>query len=410
MTGYDERIMLYFSELAGKKIIAAGGKHLGMLTDFYFLGADQPLITKVSIKNKDEIFCLPITNIKTINSAIVVSADHKTVTPAENELSIRTHLLDQQIIDIKGNKVIRVNDVAIQQKPYYVVAGVDVGIMGIARWFNGEQILNSILSRVGKSVTSDFLSWDDIQPVELSSGKVVLKHEETKLTRLAPEDLADHLERLSVKNLSKVLDILPTEYETDVIENLNVSRQRALFRTIKVEQAADILSRIDADEAADILLTLSHKRRDVILSQLPQETRDPIDYLMNLSKTDIGDLATNEFAKADPEETAGAVKARLKKTAEDYAHLTYVYVVNKKGMLVGVFNLQELLQQNNDTPVYKFMVPNIVVISLSTPKEIALKKMIKYKIYALPVISEKRHILGIVALDDLLAEMEDTLV
>lgn len=402
--------MLYFSELAGKKVFAPGGKLLGKLEDFYFLGADQPLITKAKITKAKDTIVIPITQIKTITTAIVVSAGYTTTTATEQELSVLTHLLNQQIIDIKGNKVVRVNDVAIQQKPYYVIAGVDVGLMGIARWFNGEQILNTALSTIGKSVTSNFLSWDDIQPVELSSGKVVLKHEETKLTRLAPEDLADHLERLSVKNLSKVLDILPTEYETDVIENLNVSRQRALFRTIKAEQAADILSRIDADEAADILLTLSHKRRDIILSLLSTEIREPIDYLMSLSKTDIGDLATNEFAKADPEETAGKVRSRLKKTAEDYAHLTYVYVVNKKGVLVGVFNLQELIQANNDTPVYKFMTPNIVVVSLTTPKEIALKKMIKYKIFALPVISEKRHILGIVSLDDLLEEMENRIV
>jgi len=402
--------MLYFSELTNLHVVTTEGNTLGKLTDFYFLGADQPLITKVIITQSKDTRIIPITKIKTVNASIVVSTDYQTTTtPAENELSIKTHLLNQQIIDIRGNKVVRVNDVAIQQKPYYVVAGVDVGLMGIARWFHGEKIVNSILSKFGKSITSDFLSWDDIQPVELSSGKVVLKHEETKLTRLAPEDLADHLERLSVKNLSKVLDILPTEYETDVIENLNVSRQRALFRTIKPEQSADILSRIDADEAADILLSLSHKRRELILSLLSMETRAPIDYLMQLSKTDIGDLATNEFAKADPEESAGQVKARLKKTAEDYAHLTYVYVVNKKGVLVGVFNLQELIQANNDTPVYKFMTPNVVVISLTTPKEIALKKMIKYKIYALPVISEKRHILGIVALDDLLEKMENTI-
>jgi len=400
--------MQYFSELAGKHVVTTGGKSLGRLHDFSFLAADQPLITKLSIKSKKSILCIPIGSVKTIHSKITVIPNYKTTTPTEQELSVRTHLLDQQIIDIKGNKVVRVNDVVVQQKPYYVVAGVDVGLMGITRWFNGEQVINKFLSHIGKFVTSDFLSWDDIQPVELSQGKVVLKHEETKLTRLPPEDLADHLERLSVKNLSRVLDILPTEYETDVIENLNVSRQRALFRTVKFEHAVDILSRIDPDEAADILLTLSHKRRDAILQMLPKDIREPIDYLMHLSKTDIGDLATNEFAKADPEETAGNIKKRLKKTADDYPHLSYVYVVNKNGVLIGVFNLPELIEQNNDTPVYKFMTPNIIVISLTTPKEIALKKMIKYKLSALPIISDRRHILGIVAIDDLLEEMKST--
>ncbi len=402
--------MLYFAELAGKPVVSSDGASIGRLHDFYFLAADQPLITKLSVTSPVGPLYIPITSVKTINGTIILSPDHESVEPTEQELSIRNHLLDLQIIDIKGNKVVRVNDVVIQQKPYYVIAGVDVGVLGIARWFNVEQSLNKLLARFGKTVTSDFLSWDDVQPIELSRGKVMLKREETKLTRLAPEDLADHLERLSLKNLTKILDLLPSTYEADVIQNLNVGRQRDLLRNIKPEKAANILARIDPDEAADILLTLSERRRKLILPFLPPEAKTPIDYLVSLSKTDIGDLATNEYATADPEELAGKVKTRLKIEAAKLSQLSYIYVMNKKKELVGVFNLQELLQQDNDAPVYKFMTPNVVVISLTTPKEIALKKMIKYKLYALPLLNDKREILGIVTIDDLLETMERRLI
>ena len=398
--------MLYFSELYGKRVMTGNRHFLGRADDFIFLATDQPLITKLKIKTEDAPLFIPVTEIKSIDHTVTVRDDHASVLPTESELSIRTHLLDQQIIDIKGNKVVRVNDVVIQQKPYYVIAGVDVGLLGIARWFKVEQLVNKFLARIGKTVTSDFLGWDDIQPVELSRGKIVLKREETKLTRLPPEDLADHLERLSVKNISKVLDLLPTEYEADVIENLNVGRQRALFRSVKPEHAADILSRIDPDEAADILLTLSPRRRATILPHLSDTVKKPIDYLISLSKTDIGDLATNEYTIADPEETAGSVRARLKNLAKELSQLSYVYVINKKKELVGVFNLQELLEEDNDIPVYKFMVPNVVTISLTTPKALAMKKMVKYKVYALPIINQKREILGLVTIDDLLETMQ----
>jgi CBS domain-containing protein/sporulation protein YlmC with PRC-barrel domain len=402
--------MLYFAELAGKPVVSVDGARIGRLHDFYFLAADQPLITKLSVMGPTGRHYIPITSIKSINGTIILTTGYESVEPTEQELSIRKHLLDQQIIDIKGNKVVRVNDVVIQQKPYYVVAGVDVGPLGIARWLHLEQFVNKALSGFGKAYTSDFLGWDDIQPIELSRGKVMLKREETKLTRLAPEDLADHLERLSLKNLTKILELLPTEYEADVIQNLNVGRQRDLLRNIKPERAANILARIDPDEAADILLTLSERRRKLIIPFLPPEAKTPIDYLMSLSKTDIGELATNEFATCDPEETAGKVKSRLKGEANALSQLSYVYVINKKKELVGVYNLQELLEQENDTPIYKFMIPNVVIISLTTPKEIALKKMIKYKLYALPIISEKREVLGIVTIDDLLETMERRLI
>lgn len=399
--------MLYFAELSGKKVLSADGKIIGTLTDFAFLATDQPLITKIRIDTKVGHILVPVSSMKSISDTVVLSPGYETIGIAENELSVRFHLLDQQIIDIKGNKVVRVNDVVIQDKPYFVIAGVDVGILGIARWLKIEQWLNRQVSRFGTSLRSDFLPWENIQPLELSRGKVQLKREEAKLTKLAPEDLADHLERLNVKNLTKILDLLPSEYEAEVIQNLNVSRQRELLRSIQPKHAASILSLIDPDEAVDILLTLSERRRDVIKPLLTEDARLRIDYLLSLSTTDIGSLATTDFFTVDPEETAMNVKRRMKKDTTLATPLTYIYVINKKRELVGVCNLHELILQDGDIPMYKFMIPNVVAVYLTTPPEIAMKKMVKYKIYSLPIINDKRQILGVITIDDLVESMQD---
>jgi len=401
--------MLYFAELYGKKVTSADGKTVGRLTDFAFLATDQPLITKLRIDTKVGHILVPISSMKAVNGTVMLSPGYETSGVADNELSVRIHLLDQQIIDLKGNKVVRVNDVVIQDKPYFVIAGVDVGMLGIARWLKLEQWLNRQISHFGTSLRSNFLPWENIQPVELSRGKVQLKREEAKLTKLAPEDLADHLERLSVKNLTKILDLLPSEYEAEVIQNLNVSRQRELLRSIQPKHAASILSLIDPDEAVDILLTLSERRRQVITPLLTQEAKKRIDYLLNLSTTDIGSLATTDFFTADPEETATSVRRRMKRDTTLATPLTYIYVINKKKELVGVCNLHELLLQDSDVPMYKFMIPNVVAVYLTTPPEIAMKKMIKYKIYSLPIINDRRGLLGIVTIDDLVENMQEKL-
>lgn len=401
--------MLYFAELYGKKVTSADGKTVGRLTDFAFLATDQPLITKLRIDTKVGHILVPISSMKAVNGTVMLSPGYETSGVADNELSVRIHLLDQQIIDLKGNKVVRVNDVVIQDKPYFVIAGVDVGMLGIARWLKLEQWLNRQISHFGTSLRSNFLPWENIQPIELSRGKVQLKREEAKLTKLAPEDLADHLERLSVKNLTKILDLLPNEYEAEVIQNLNVSRQRELLRNIQPKHAASILSLIDPDEAVDILLTLSERRRSVITPLLTEEARKRIDYLLSLSTTDIGSLATTDFFTADPEETATAVRRRMKRDTTLATPLTYVYVINKKKELVGVCNLHELLMADGETPMYKFMIPNVVAVYLTTPPEIAMKKMIKYKIYSLPIINDRRGLLGIVTIDDLVENMQEKL-
>ncbi|HLD24774.1 MAG TPA: PRC-barrel domain-containing protein, partial [Patescibacteria group bacterium] len=190
--------MLYFAELSGKRVVSADGSTIGRLTDFAFLATDQPLVTKLRVDTKVGHILVPVSSVAAIKDVVTLTSGYETVGISENELSVRIHLLDQQIIDIKGNKVVRVNDVVIQDKPYLVIAGVDVGILGIARWLKLEQWLNRQISRFGTSLRSDFLPWENIQPLELSRGKVKLKREEAKLTKLAPEDLADHLERLSV--------------------------------------------------------------------------------------------------------------------------------------------------------------------------------------------------------------------
>ncbi len=402
--------MLYFAELSGKRVTDAGGKHIGNVADLAFLASGQPLITKLTIRNNREFLNVSLASVASFNGGIRLKAGFEATQVDENELSIHTHLLDQQIIDIKGNKVVRVNDVAIQEKPYLVIAGVDVGILGIARWFHLEQFLNRGLARFGKIVTSDFLSWENIQPVELSRGKVVLRREETKLTKLRPEDLADHLERLSLKNLTKILDLLPDEYEADVVQNLNISHQRMLFRSIKAEHAAQILSQADPDEAVDILLTLPPKRREAILAYVHEEAKSPINHLLALSKTDIGELATSDFFTATPQESAGNVRRRIKHDTTAADPLVYVYVINKNKELVGVCNLHELILQDAEVPIYKFMIPNVVPVYLTTPPQIALTKMTKYKIYALPIINDKRHILGVVTMEDILETLQHKLI
>lgn len=404
---YNQR-MLFFSEVTGRRVFDSAGESVGRLTDFLFLGTGQPLITKLVIQNQTGPVFIPVTHIRSFKTTISLSAKYQQAEWVESELSLRRNLLDQQIIDIKGNKVVRVNDVAIQEKPYLAIAGVDVGVLGIARWFKLEPLFNKALTFFNKNVSGNFLPWEQIQPVELSRGKVVLKKEETKLTKLPPEDLADHLERLSVKNLIKILDLLPNEYEADVVQNLNVSHQRGLFRTLRPKKAAQVLSRVEPDEAVDILLNLTAKRREAILRELPSEAKEPIEHLLQLSKTDIGSLATTDFFTARPEETAETVRRRMKRTDLSLP-LTYVYVVNRNNELVGVCNLHELIIQDSNTPLYKFMIPNVVSVYLTTPPELAMKRMTKYKIYSLPIINQKRRMLGIVTIDDLVRNQQEKL-
>ena len=203
--------MLYFSELAGKKVITEDNIPVGILDDLIFLVSDNPLVTKMRIKTSSgQKIIISIDYLQKINTRLMIEKEFLPSYLEENELFLVKNLLDNQIIDLKGNKIVRVNDVALNQdKEKLTIAGVDIGILGLARrirFFGGDNFYKMIRF-FNIKITSEFLSWADIQPLELIRGQVKLKKKEEKLERVRPEDLADYLEKTNVLNARKFLKI-----------------------------------------------------------------------------------------------------------------------------------------------------------------------------------------------------------
>ncbi|QQG43940.1 MAG: magnesium transporter [Candidatus Roizmanbacteria bacterium] len=394
--------MLYFSELKGKQVCTEDRVFVGKLEDLAFLVSDTPKITKLIVKDKENNYLnIPSSTIESINHQIIISKQFESQNITNQELLLNKNLLDQQIIDIEGNKVVRVNDVAINDRPGYYIAGADIGILGILRRLGIEDMISRILINFGVKITSKFLSWADIQPLELARGMVILKTEQDKLKKIRPEDLADYLEKINIVNADRILKSLDEDFAVDIIKNLNINYQSAIFKQFSPEKAAHVVSIIDPDEAVDILLTLSEKKREEILFLLNTGKQKELRHLFKMSQSPIGEKMTTQFLTATPDTLVKEVISKIKKEAADFSFLNYIYVLNKEDKLVGVFSLHEMILQNLDTPVYKFMTQNAIVIHLTTPKEIALAKMFKYKLNAVPIIDQNRHVLGIVAFDDL---------
>ncbi len=393
--------MLYFSELKGKRVVTEGGVLIGKLIDLVFLAQTQPIVTKLVTGTPQKPYIIPLTYLTKLNATITISDGFTPTTLSENEMYVNKNVLDQQILDIQGNKVVRVNDVALQEKPQLMVAGVDIGVVGLLRWFGLDDTFGKLLRLLGKTITSRFLSWADIQPLALSRGKVVLRKEEGKLAELRPEDLADHLETMGLRNVTRIIGLLNDVRAARVIESLNVSYQQNLFKQFSAERSAKIIESMDPDDAVDILLALSLRRRTHIISHLSEGRRLELTELLTLSNTPIGGLITTEYFIAAPEETALSIRHRIRTETHDFSTLTNVYAVNSMHHLVGVINLHELLLQQSDTPLFKFMNPSVIVLHLTTPIDIAVKRMLKYRLKALPVIDDAKQMLGIVTIDDL---------
>ncbi len=392
--------MLYFSEVAGKKVFTEDNIFVGHLHDVVFRADDIPHITKIAVRVKRETQLIPVNYIRNMNDVIVVQKRYEVDDLGENEMYVRTNLLDSQIIDISGDKMVRVNDVAIQERPRLTIAGVDTSLLGIFRWFGIEDIFNSIVAALPIRYTPRLLSWADIQTIELNRGHVKVKTEQTKLHKIRPEDLADYLEQTNIDNIRVVLKTLPIDRAADVVDNLNLNYQIELFRHENPVEAAKIMNFMDSEEVADVLLALPRKKRQRMIEALDKDVRDEIQYLLQISNTPIGDILSVDYLTVDSSASASDVMRQVKRVARDYGDLIYIYVLNRQKQLVGVFSLRTLIVQNPSTPVYKFMRPQIEAVFLTTPVSVVWRKLLKYKLYVMPVIDEERHMLGLVQIDD----------
>ncbi|OGK62485.1 hypothetical protein A2334_05615 [Candidatus Roizmanbacteria bacterium RIFOXYB2_FULL_38_10] len=397
--------MLYFSELEGKKVYTEDMIEVGKLEDIIFVVSANPKVTKLVIRSitNDKIL-LPFEFVVKMNDYVSIKKAYLSGELLENELFIKKNLLDKQIIDIGGNKIVRVNDVSLQEKitpeMYEVyISGVDIGALGILRRLGVESLVYSLLHMFKLNLSSDFLSWGDVQPLELSRGKVKLKKRDEKLQNMRPEDLADYLEKTNEKNVRKFLQILDKKFASEVIENLNINYQRDLFLHWEAEKSAHILETIHCEEAVDILLAITKKKREEIFTYLSDDKKQEFQQLMHLSKNPIGKIITSEFLTVLPSDTVKDIILKIRKETADYSFFACVYVLNAKEQLVGVFNPHDLLMQNQDTPAYKFMVQNLIEIRITTPIEIAIRKMLRYHLPALPVVDNNKRILGILTFD-----------
>ena len=395
--------MLYFSEIVGKKIYTEDNIYVGYLEDMIFLVAENPIVTKIVIKNQaKEKLIISTDYLQKINKIIRIEKEFLGTNLEENELYLVKNLLDKQIIDLKGNKVVRVNDVAMQDKEKLSIAGVDVGILGIFRRLRiGADNFFKIASFFNIKLASQFLSWADIQPLELIRGNVKLRKKEEKLEKIRPEDLADYLEKTNVINARKFLKILDTEKAAEVIGNLNINFQTALFKHFQIEKAAKLVSFLDPDEAVDVLLTLSKKKRDEVMEKLGPQVKNKIIHLLELSNEPIGSLLTTEYLTVGPEDTVRHIVEKIKTETKDFSSLYNIYAVNKENQLIGVVSLHEVMKEDLDMPLYKFMTQNLIVIHLTTPAEIAMKKFLKYHLSSLPVINQEKRLEGVVNFDDI---------
>jgi Mg/Co/Ni transporter MgtE/sporulation protein YlmC with PRC-barrel domain len=326
-----------------------------------------------------------------------------------NEILLKADLLDRQIVDIDGRRVVRVNDVSLDvvQGRLRLVA-VDVGAAGLLRRLGIERPFRPIIRNLRLPVSERFIDWEDVDPLESSIAAVRLRVPHAGLAELHPADLASIIDQLTPKDRAGVLASLDDEQVADAIEEMDPDTQVEVLEDLLRERAADILEEMSPDDAADLVADLSETAREEILALMEKEEADEVQELLGYPEESAGGIMTTEYIAVPANLTAAETIDRLRALEPDAETIYYVYVVDDAERLVGVLSLRDLIVAKPDTKISKAMIDEPITVRVLDDQDHVAGVIARYNLLAVPVVDDEGHLEGIVTVDDALDAVAPT--
>lgn len=393
--------MLYLSQVLGRPILDLEGERVATLKDvIVHLGEDDhPPVAGFVARYRRRDFFLPRWRSSQFGEqGIRLNSDILDLRPfvrREGEVLLARDVLDKQLVDVDGKRVVRVNDVQIiQAASEWRVTGADVSLIGLWRR------LAPGFMRSGRPV--EVIDWADVGYLATDAATVQLKSSRGKLARLHPVEIARLAESLSYQHGAEIVESLDDETAAETLEEMAAERQAQILGDMDEERAADILEHMSPDEAADVLGDLPAAKAEDLLNRMEDEEQSEVAELLPYEDDTAGGLMTTEFVTVPRDLSVGEALARLREMAETPNMIYYLYVVESEAYekLVGVIALRSLILSDPTAPLADVMRTDLQVAHTDDAATDVAQKVAEYNLLALPVVDESGEILGIVTVDD----------
>ena len=401
---------IYLSSVIGRSVINSKGETLGVLRDLIMIPGDVfPEVSHIVIKSRKGKMSLPWSEV-TLFTHVVISVtgikppDLKPYEYAEGEILVRRDLLDKQIVDVDGAKVVRVNDIKLGNLDQKLcIFSVDISFRGLLRRLGYERFGDSVAKALHKEIPHNEISWEYVQPLEAHSSKLALNIARNQMNEMHPADLADILENIPIQNIRTVLDTIDAETTGDAIYELESDMRNVVISQLNNEQMSDILEEMELDEAADILSDLPEEKAQELLEMMDEEDAEDIQELLEHEEDSAGGLMTPDYFRLTSQVTVGQALVKLKECADDVETVYYGFIVDSEDRLEGVVSLKQLLMNSPETHITDVMEENVKSVRIDAEPEDMLETLAKYDLIAVPVLDEDGKMAGIVTVDDVLA-------
>lgn len=397
----------YFAALLRETIYDVDGTRLGRIVDLIVEPRERyPVVTKVIFQKvgSRERVIVPWHLVRSASSEGFRLSRRFSDLPGyvvdDDEVSVAQRVLDKQIVDISGQRVVRVNDLKFGAVGNEVLlTHVDIGTRGMLRRMHWEHFTLGFCRLVHVRFPERLIAWEHVQ-LPNEGDEIHVDESRDRLEKMQPADLADIAEALSAPERAALLGNIDDEVAADALQEMEPDLQVAVVNELSDEQASDIIEEMDPDAGADLLADLSEARADAILNLMePEEAADLRD-LMRYHPESAGGLMTVEYVAVNEKMTVREGMRMLREEAQLAETVYYVYVIDDEKHLKGVFSLRDLIVAPGDQIVSEIMEPNLVRVHVDTQQQDIAHTVAHYNLLAVPVVDDDNHMLGIVTVDD----------
>jgi Mg2+-importing ATPase len=324
-----------------------------------------------------------------------------------DELLLARDLLNKDIVDTQGKKVVRVHDLNLSEsKNQLRVVGAEVGWRGLLRRISPslERLAAGLLGFFGRSLPEDLIAWNymDLLDRDLSHVRLSVTHK--RLHKLHPADIADVLEQLTPTQRAKVFAHLDNVSAARAVAELEDEFQADVIDNLGNERASDILGIMDPDDAADIIGGLPYEKAQTLLRLMGVREARTIRSLLGYRKDTAGGLMKPALSTVSESMTAQEAIDYLRTNPSATDESQYLYVVDdpSTNRLVGRVSLRDFIISPPNTPLREIALPNLVTVGPDDDQERVAEIMTKYDLLSVPVVDENGVLLGVVTLDDVM--------
>jgi CBS domain-containing protein len=412
-------VPFFLSRIIGAKVFDPERNFVGTVKDL-LLSADltpnqepieRPVVHGITLKIKNQVnhFSFDNFEVSKKNRKLLVLCNKLEELPEnkkEESIPLAALVLDKQIVDLNGRKVVRVNDVRLVtiNSITYAIA-VDVGIEGLLRRIGIAQPIKFLFSLVKASVPSKFISWDDMEAIDYSNLSIKLNSTYSKLNTLHPSDLADIIEDLDNRSRQSVFLALDEEMAADVLEEMEPKAQIKIIEGMSVEKMADVLEKMPANEAADIIDSLEEEKAELLLNEMEAESSSEVRELLEYENYEVGSIMTTEILAYQEETTVEAVFEDLRVNKPEAESLFGFFVVNKNNELIATFSFRDLAVSQPEVRISSFMNDDPIYLYDEQKMDDVAELVSKYNLLTIPVINKNHQLEGMVVIHDVIEDL-----